>query len=114
MACGGKVIFEEPGSGGGGASSSSHGGTTAHASTGSAAVCLSTVTVGTGDFGPSPVSGTKCFPWTSGACPSLYAANAYISVDPCYVLASVDDTCTAPKPGTCCYDITEKITCKAN
>jgi hypothetical protein len=110
-ACGGKVVFDEPGAGGATSSSAQSAGQT---STGTHGACLTTVTVGTGDFGPSAVAGTKCFGWTSGACPSLYAANAYIGVDPCYALSSVDGACTSPKPNVCCYDITEKLTCKTD
>lgn len=112
-ACGGKVTFVTGSTGtggeGGGAS------TTAAGTTGTGSglkTCLPEL-VGGGPLGPPTITGSKCFGWDEGKlCPETVVAGAYIPVDSCYLLESVDAPCAPADSGECCYDVTETLYCK--
>jgi hypothetical protein len=106
VACGGQVDFVTGSSGSG----AEGGGRSTSASTSSngGKPCLADVATGGGAF-----KTTKCFEWDSPKpCPETAVASPDIDVDSCMYLESVDDKCTAPEAGECCYNVTETPYCK--
>ncbi len=74
--------------------------------------CLTTATIGSGDFGPGTVKATKCFsPQDGTTCPAPSAAESFLTPDACHQIASVDDECAS---SLCCYDVTEQLDCKGD